>query len=66
MNDKHSWYPSLAVVDEIKSWGVQVYVFIPTVNGELGRVGRAYTTLTNGSFKVVGAAHLVATTPEGA
>ena len=52
----HHWFPSIAVVDEVKSWGVQAYVWIVTNDEEPNM--RAFIRLEAGSFMVVGHAVL--------
>ena len=58
-DENHAWFPALAVVDEVKAWGIQVCVFVPVGNRDPGSVETAYNRLENGQFKVVGKAHLV-------
>ena len=55
---EHHWYPCLVIVSEVKSWGVQGYISIPSDNR--GNVGNAYIRLSTGTFEEVGEAVLVA------
>lgn len=32
VDSKHPWFPCLLIVDEVKSWGVQAYVLVPSSN----------------------------------
>lgn len=53
----HPWFPALAIVREVKDWGVLAYVWI--VNNTKEPNGRAYIRLKNEEFEVVGAAVIV-------
>lgn len=57
-NPDHHWYPCLVIVSEVKSWGIQGYISIPSDNR--GNVGNAYIRLSTEQFEVVGEAKLVA------
>lgn len=57
-NSDHHWYPCLVIVSEVKSWGIQGYISIPSDNR--GNVGNAYIRLSTDQFEVVGEAKLVA------
>lgn len=52
INENHKWQGCLAIVDEVKSWGIQAYVPIP-----IG--GNAFVRLMYGDFEVIGKATLV-------
>src|SRR5689334_7147801 len=54
----HPWFPALLIVDEVKTWGVQAFAFIPESN-VAGPAPRAYNRLKTGSFEVVGQAAMV-------
>lgn len=47
INPKHDWYPSVLIVKEIKEFGVQAYMTIPTK-------GEAYVRIEYKDLKVVG------------
>lgn len=49
IHPEHSWGGCLAIVDEVKRWGVQAYVQIPLK-------GSAYIRLEHGLFEYVGKA----------
>jgi hypothetical protein len=51
----HPWFPSIAVVSEVKSFGVQAFVFMPANDG----TGEAYIRLSADDYEPVGAAALV-------
>ncbi len=55
-NDK--WFPCLLIVDEVKGWGVQAYITIPT-NDEKQN-GNAYYRIEYGKFEKVGSAKILA------
>jgi hypothetical protein len=57
-NDKHSWYPCLIIVSEVKSWGIQGYITIPANNNACGN---AYIRLESKDFEIVGYANILAT-----
>lgn len=48
----HKWGAALAVVDEVRPWGVQAYVLIPHNDGT--PPGAAYIRLETGDFEQVG------------
>lgn len=54
----HHWCGCLAVVSELKGWGIQAYVSIPHNDGT--PPGNAYIRVPNGQFERIGAAVLVA------
>jgi hypothetical protein len=49
----HKWGGCLAVIDEVRSWGVQAYVSIPSNDGQ--PPGRAFIRLQTGEFEAIGA-----------
>ena len=51
---EHSWYPCLLIVDEVKSWGVQAYAFIPKTNDGSEKAGLAFNRLKFGQIAYVG------------
>ncbi len=57
-DDSHPWFPSLLIVSEVKTWGVQAFAFIPESN-VAGPAPRAYNRLKTGTFDVVGQAVIV-------
>lgn len=52
-DETHEWFPSLIVVSEVKSFGVQGYVHIPMK-------GDAYIRLDKSKYERVGRAAIVA------
>lgn len=54
-NTKCEWYPCLLIVDEVKTWGIQGYVLVPTPSG----VGSAYYRVNTEDFDKVGKAIIV-------
>ena len=56
-DETNRWYPCLLIVDEVKSWGIQGYITIPTNDDEWN--GNAYYRIENGKFEKVGSAVLV-------
>ena len=56
-DESHHWFPCLVVVSELKSFGIQGFVFIPHNDGK--PAGEAYIRLTAGSFEKVGTAVIV-------
>jgi len=54
----HPWYPSLLVVDKVKSWGVQAYCYVPQSNSE-NQTSQAYNRLNNNQIVKVGHAEIV-------
>ena len=57
INEKHHWFPCLIIVDEVKSWGIQGYIAIPTNDEE--RNNPAYIRLKTEEFEIVGKANIV-------
>jgi len=53
----HHWFPCLVVVSDVKSWGIQGYVTIPTNDNEPN--GNAYIRLETAQFDRVGRANVV-------
>ena len=53
----HPWFPSLLIVDEVKSWGVQAYSLIPNSNIE-HNVSQAFNRLNNDQIAKVGKASI--------
>lgn len=53
----HHWYPALAVIDDVKEWGVRAYVWV--VTNTSNQSGQAYIRLKNEVFEVVGQAAIV-------
>jgi hypothetical protein len=53
-NEKHPWFPCLIIVDEVKEWGVQGYITIPT-NDEIPN-NNAFIRLPKADYETVGAA----------
>jgi hypothetical protein len=51
----HKWAGCLAIVDEVKSWGVQAYIAIP----QGGEVRNAYVRLKWAELEVIGPAAFV-------
>lgn len=49
--EEHHWAGSLAIVSEVRGWGVQAYVPVP-------EKGLAFVRATTGSFEVIGDAVL--------
>lgn len=56
VNDKHPWFPCLAIVDEVKSWGVQAYVLVPESNDGSTRPSLAWNSLVFTDITPVGKA----------
>lgn len=61
ISPSHKWGGCLAVVDEVKSWGCQAYVAIPSNDG--APPGNAYIRLSTGDFEAVGAKAIFVPTP---
>ena len=57
--EEDPWYPALGIVDDVKPWGIQFFVLVPTGNREAGSVNQAFKRLVNGDFKVVGRASIL-------
>lgn len=51
-NESHAWFPCLVVITEVKGWGVQGYVSMPTGNG----IGNAFIRLKHDEIEWVGRA----------
>ena len=54
-NRNHRWFPSLVIVTEVHSWGIQGYSTVPTFEGQ------AFIRLEAGSYEKVGRAVVVMT-----
>jgi hypothetical protein len=52
VNDKHRWFPCLIIVNEIKSFGIQGYITLPTNDKESN--GNAFTRLNSEDITKVG------------
>jgi hypothetical protein len=48
----HRWAGALAIVDDVRPWGVIAFVPIPHNNGE--PTGPAYTRLETGEYVIIG------------
>lgn len=53
----HHWYPSLIIVSDVKSWGIEGYVTLPDNNQK--PKGNAYIRLERGTYEVVGKATVI-------
>lgn len=51
-DENHRWYPTVIVVDEIKTFGIQGFAFMPTNDGS--GTGQAYIRLRTGEFESLG------------
>ena len=58
VDESHPWFPSLMIVSELKSWGVQCYCHIPKSNAKNDTV-QAYNRLSFDKIKLVGRAVVV-------
>lgn len=58
IDKEHGWYPSLLIVDEPKSWGIQGYTLIPKSNDGSEPVATAYNRLLNEQIEKVGVASI--------
>lgn len=56
-NPEHKWYPCLIVVSEVKSFGIQGYITIPTNDDKPN--GQAYIRLNTNEFEKVGEAIII-------
>jgi hypothetical protein len=56
-DETNRWYACLLVVDEVKPWGVQAYITIPTNDDEPN--GNAFYRIENGKFEKVGKAAMI-------
>jgi hypothetical protein len=54
VDEKHAWFPSLLVVEEPKSWGVQAYAIVPKSNDGSEPIARAFNRLNNNQVEKVG------------
>jgi hypothetical protein len=54
---ENEWFTALLIVDEVKSWGIQGYIFVP-------RSGRAFYRIENGKFEKVGTSLFAEVDPE--
>jgi len=59
IDEKHSWYPCLLIVDEVKTWGVQAVAIIPQSNDGSAPVSRAWNRLNYEQIKEVGLAEII-------
>lgn len=59
IDETHSWFGCLLVVDEVKGWGVMAYVSIPHSNDGSEEVGLAYNRLSYDKIEKVGTAAFV-------
>jgi len=57
IDEKHHWFPCLIIVDEIKKWGIQGYITLPTNKEEPN--SDAYIRLENNKYEIVGHAVIV-------
>lgn len=62
ISENHKWVGCLAVVDEVKAWGVLAYVRIPSNDGEIP--GTAYILLPWETFVIIGAKAALAPSPQ--
>jgi len=59
-NEDDPWFPSLLIVSEVKSWGVQAYTIIPASNTGDEKPGNAYRRLKYELVTKVGTAAVTA------
>ena len=59
IDESHSWFPALLIVDEVKSWGVQAYCISPLSNDGSIPVGNAYNRLKFDQIEKVGQAVII-------
>lgn len=59
IDEVHAWYPSLLIVDEVKTWGVQAYVIMPKDNITSASTDVAYIRLQWSTIARVGKAEVV-------
>lgn len=52
VNPENAWFPALLIVSEVKSWGVQAYLFVP-------KQGKAFYRIDKDDFAIVGIAEIV-------
>ena len=57
VNEKHHWYPCLAILSEPKPFGCQAYVLIPT-NDREKPTSQAYIRLKKEDYVIVGEAEI--------
>ena len=57
VNANNRWFPSLIIVDEIKNWGIQGYIIIPTNDEETNHP--AYVRIETNEFEIVGKAFFI-------
>lgn len=53
------WFPAILVVDEVKGWGVQAYLYVAHNDGT--PAGQAFYRLKHGKFALTGGRAIVAT-----
>ena len=58
-DDAHHWFPALIVVDELKSFGIQGFCFMPGGSG----TGEAYIRLRREEYERVGRAVILPASP---
>jgi hypothetical protein len=51
-DESHHWYPCLIIVTEVKSWGIQGYITIPSNDNNPN--GNAFIRLKDGEFEFCG------------
>ena len=56
-DESNKWYPCLLVISEVKPWGVQAYITIPSNDGKQPQ--NAYYRIENGKFEKIGVAALI-------
>ena len=59
IDEQDAWFPSLLIVTEPKSWGVQGCVIVPNSNDGSEKTGQAYRRLTHDKIKKVGEAEVI-------
>lgn len=52
VNEDNNWFPSLVIVSEVKSWGIQGYTYIPCK-------GPAFIRLDFDDIEKVGTANII-------
>ncbi len=58
-DENHKWFPSLIVVSEVKSWGIQGYTHVPT-NDDTPNAP-AYIRLKEGEYEQVAGQVIIGT-----
>ena len=53
-NKEHNWFPCLIIVDEVKTWGIQGYLVVPTNDSKPNST--AHTRIETADFELVGTA----------